>query len=209
VRAEIPVINQGSPSYVGKRAFDLLFASVLTVLLLPLMALVAVAIKLDSRGGALFRSPRIGRNGKPFGMLKFRTMVDGAHEHRDSLRHMSDAREGLFKLKSDPRVTRVGGFLRSTSLDELPQLFHVLSGTMSLVGPRPLPPEEDALIREHGMRDLIRPGMTGPWQIAGAWQIPLDEMVDLDDTYVTSWSFRTDLKLLVQTVRHVLRRRGV
>jgi lipopolysaccharide/colanic/teichoic acid biosynthesis glycosyltransferase len=187
----------------------LVFASLATILLLPLMALLAIAIKLDSRGPALFRSSRVGRDGEAFGMLKFRTMVDGAHEHRDSLRHMSDASDGLFKLKRDPRVTRIGGLLRSTSLDELPQLFHVLTGKMSLVGPRPLPPEEDTLIREHGLRDLIRPGMTGPWQIAGAWQVPLDEMVELDDAYITGWSLRTDLKLLLQTVLHVLRRRGV
>jgi lipopolysaccharide/colanic/teichoic acid biosynthesis glycosyltransferase len=192
-----------------KGALDIVVSLVAIVVLIPLFLAIAVIIRLDSPGPVFFRSPRVGRNGETFGMLKFRTMIVGADEQRDALRHMSEAPDGLFKLRSDPRFTRFGRKLRATSLDELPQLFHVLTGKMSLVGPRPLPPEEDALVQAAGLRMQARPGMTGPWQVAGSWRVPLVEMVELDNDYLTNWSLWTDVKLLARTVPHVLRRRGV
>jgi lipopolysaccharide/colanic/teichoic acid biosynthesis glycosyltransferase len=192
-----------------KRALDIVLSLLAMIVLAPLFLAITVIILLDSPGPVLFRSTRIGRNGEPFAMLKFRTMIVGADEQRDALRHLSEAPDGLFKLRSDPRFTRFGRKLRATSLDELPQLFQVLTGKMSLVGPRPLPPEEDALVQAAGLRMHSRPGMTGPWQVAGSWRVPLTEMVELDNDYLTNWSFWMDLKLLARTVPHILRRRGV
>jgi lipopolysaccharide/colanic/teichoic acid biosynthesis glycosyltransferase len=166
-------------------------------------------VKADSPGPILFRSARVGRNGEVFRMLKFRTMVVGADDQRDALRHLSDATPGLFKIENDPRITRFGALLRTTSLDELPQLFQVLNGRMSLVGPRPLPPEEDARIEGAAWRLHARPGITGPWQLAGSWRVSLPEMVKLDDEYLANWSVGRDLKLLLLTIRHVFRRGGV
>ena len=123
--------------------------------------------------------------------------------------HLSEAPDGLFKMQNDPRLTRVGRHLRSMSLDELPQLFQVLTGTMSLVGPRPLPPEEDALVDGETVRLQARPGLTGPWQLAGSWRVPLSVMVKMDDDYLANWSLWLDLRMLGGTVRHVVRRRGV
>lgn len=194
---------------IAKRACDLTLASLLLVIAAPLLLLIALVIKIDSPGAVLFRSPRIGRSGKPLGMLKFRTMVDRAHGQRDGLRHLSDAPVGVFKIRNDPRVTRVGSVLRRVSLDEIPQLWHVLTGEMSLVGPRPLPPEEDALIGHTEPRKLVRPGLTGPWQVAGSWRIPLDEMLRLEREYFRNWSMGSDLKLLAATVKYVLSGRGV
>jgi lipopolysaccharide/colanic/teichoic acid biosynthesis glycosyltransferase len=142
-------------------------------------------------------------------MLKFRTMVADADTHRDELRHLSEAPDGLFKIQNDPRLTRSGRYLRSTSLDELPQLLQVLTGTMSLVGPRPLPPEEDALVEHDALRRQARPGLTGPWQLAGSWRVPLSVMVKMDDDYLVNWSLWLDVKMMWRTVRHVIRRRGV
>jgi lipopolysaccharide/colanic/teichoic acid biosynthesis glycosyltransferase len=188
---------------------DLAIAFVAIVLLAPLFLAIALIILIDSPGPVFFRSLRVGRNGEQFGMLKFRTMVLGADEQRGSLRHLSEAPEGLFKIRSDPRFTRFGRRLRATSLDELPQLFQVLTGKMSLIGPRPLPPEEDALVEGAGLRMQARPGMTGPWQVAGSWRVPLAEMVQLDNDYLTNWSLWSDVKLLARTVPHIVRRRGV
>ena len=138
-----------------KRAVDIVVSLIAIVLLAPVMLVIAILVKLDTPGPVLFSSRRIGRNREPFMMLKFRTMVLDADSQRDHLRHLSEAPDGLFKIQNDPRLTRFGRYIRATSLDELPQLFQVLSGTMSLVGPRPLPPEEDALI---GLAATARPG---------------------------------------------------
>ncbi|MDX6615723.1 MAG: hypothetical protein QOD60_814 [Solirubrobacterales bacterium] len=192
-----------------KRGLDLLLAVLLLAVLLPVIALMAVLIKLDSPGPVFFRQRRIGRRGQQFGMLKFRTMVDGADDRKEELRHLNQAADGLFKIHEDPRITRVGRWLRKTSLDELPQLFQVLSGEMSIVGPRPLVPEEDAQI--HGpfrCRTEVRPGMTGPWQVAGSSQVPIDEMMELDRDYVENWTAWRDVSLIVQTIPHVVMRRG-
>jgi len=155
-----------------------------------------------------FGQPRVGKDGKAFEMLKFRTMVDGADAQRDPLAHLN-ATSGLVKLSNDPRVTRVGKFLRRTSLDELPQLLNVLNGEMSLVGPRPLVADEDALIEGHHRdRRNLTPGMTGPWQVLGPHRPPLAEMVKADYLYATNWSLWEDAKIIFRTLAHVAARRG-
>jgi exopolysaccharide biosynthesis polyprenyl glycosylphosphotransferase len=193
-----------------KRAFDLLGASLGLLAIAPLMLAFAIAIKLDSHGPVFFRQLRVGRHGRRFYMLKFRTMVEDAEQMKDALRDRNEAQEGLFKIAADPRVTRVGGFLRRTALDELPQLFNIFKGEMSLVGPRPLVVEEDERIEGwHRRRLELMPGMTGPWQILGPARVPLKEMVALDYLYVANWSLWTDVKILLRTVPHVLGRRGL
>jgi exopolysaccharide biosynthesis polyprenyl glycosylphosphotransferase len=193
-----------------KRAFDLLGASLGLLMLSPLMLAFAVAIKLDSRGPVFFRQLRVGRHGKRFYMLKFRTMIPDADALKDSLRHRNEAQEGLFKIADDPRVTRVGRFLRKSALDELPQLLNIVRGEMSLVGPRPLVIEEDERIEGwHRRRLELMPGMTGPWQILGPARVPLREMMGIDCLYVANWSLWTDVKILLRTVPHVLGRRGL
>jgi exopolysaccharide biosynthesis polyprenyl glycosylphosphotransferase len=191
-----------------KRAVDIVVAAGCLLAVAPLLVALAVAIKLDSRGPVLFRQPRIGRNGRGFGMLKFRSMVNDAEVMKDDLRALNEA-EGIFKIKDDPRITRVGRFLRRTSLDELPQLLTVLKGDMSLVGPRPLVPDEDAMIEGWQRRRLaVKPGMTGLWQIFGSARIPMREMVKIDYLYGANWSLWLDLKILFRTVPYILSRRG-
>ena len=166
-------------------------------------------IKLDSRGPVLFRQDRIGRDGKPFQMLKFRTMVQDADEHKDELRHFNQA-EGLFKIAKDPRITRVGSLLRRMSLDELPQLLNVMRGEMSLVGPRPLVIDEDSLLEGWRRRRLqLTPGMTGHWQILGSARLPLEEMARIDYLYVSNWSLWLDVKILLRTIPYVLSGKGL
>ncbi len=197
-------------SQMLKRALDLLGASLGLLAISPLMIAFALAIKLDSRGPVFFRQLRVGRHGRRFQMIKFRTMVDGADQMKDSLREHNEAQEGLFKIADDPRVTRMGRFLRITALDELPQLLNIVKGEMSLVGPRPLVIEEDERIEGwHRRRLELMPGMTGPWQILGPARVPLKEMVALDYLYVANWSLWTDVKILLRTVPHVLGRRGL
>ena len=172
------------------------------------MAIIAIAVRLDSPGPILFRQWRIGRDGEPFQIFKFRTMVDGADELKDQLRELNEA-DGLFKITDDPRITRVGRRLRRCSCDELPQLFNVLLGQMSLVGPRPLVADEDGRIlgvRRGRLR--LTPGMTGQWQISGSSRIPLEDMVKLDHLYVSNWTLWGDVKILLRTVPYVLSRRG-
>jgi exopolysaccharide biosynthesis polyprenyl glycosylphosphotransferase len=193
-----------------KRAFDLFGASAGLLAISPMLLVIALAIKLDSRGPVFFRQLRVGRHGKRFHMLKFRTMVDGADAMKDSLRDRNEAKEGLFKIAEDPRVTRVGRMLRKTALDELPQLLNVFKGEMSLVGPRPLVVEEDQRVEGwHRRRLELMPGMTGPWQILGPSRVPLREMVAIDYLYVANWSLWTDVKILLRTVPHVVGRRGL
>jgi lipopolysaccharide/colanic/teichoic acid biosynthesis glycosyltransferase len=183
-------------------------ATVALGLLAPLLALIAAAIELDSPGPVVFRQRRIGRHGGEFDLLKFRTMVEGADAMKAELEALNEA-EGLFKIASDPRITRLGGFLRRTHLDEVPQLVNVLRGEMSLVGPRPLVPDEDQTIEGwNRLRAHLWPGMTGYWQILGGPRIPLHEMVKIDHLYVANWSLWLDLKIMLRTVPHVLRRGG-
>jgi exopolysaccharide biosynthesis polyprenyl glycosylphosphotransferase len=197
-------------SAVVKRAFDLLGASLGLLAVAPLFAVVAVAIKLDSRGPVFFRQLRVGRHGKSFELLKFRTMIPDADSLKDSLRDLNEAQEGLFKIADDPRVTRVGKLLRRSALDELPQLLNIIRGEMSLVGPRPLVVDEDRCVEGWYRRRLeLMPGMTGPWQILGPARVPLNEMGAMDYLYVANWSLWGDLKILLRTVPHVLGRRGL
>jgi exopolysaccharide biosynthesis polyprenyl glycosylphosphotransferase len=193
-----------------KRAFDLLGASIMLLAVGPLMIAIAVAIKLDSRGPVFFRQLRVGRHGRRFQMLKFRTMVPDAEALKDSLRDRNEAQDGLFKIADDPRVTRVGRFLRKSALDELPQLLNIARGEMGLVGPRPLVIEEDRRIEGwHRRRLELTPGMTGPWQILGPSRSPLREMAVMDYLYVANWSLWSDVKILLRTVPHVLGRRSL
>jgi lipopolysaccharide/colanic/teichoic acid biosynthesis glycosyltransferase len=193
---------------VVKRATDILGAVAGMIVLSPVLAAIAIAVKLDSRGPVIFRQARVGRDGHAFWMLKFRTMVVGAESEKVRLLHRNEL-PGLFKVSDDPRITRVGRLLRRTSLDELPQLVNVLRGDMSLVGPRPLIVEEDSRITGWDRRRLqLTPGMTGPWQVTGQVRMPLEEMVKLDYLYVASWSLWGDVKLLLRTLDFVARRRG-
>ncbi len=193
-----------------KRAFDLLGALVGLLAVSPLLVVIAVAIKLDSRGPVFFRQQRVGRHGQRFRMLKFRTMVPDAEALKEGLRDRNEAQEGLFKIAADPRITRVGRLLRASALDELPQLWNIVVGEMSLVGPRPLVLDEDERIEGwHRRRLELMPGMTGPWQILGPSRVPLKEMVAIDYLYVANWSLWTDIKILLRTVPHVLGRHGL
>ncbi len=194
-----------------KRVIDVTASAVGLALLSPLLAFVALRIRLDSSGPVLFRQPRAGIDSSEFELLKFRTMVEGADEMREELRANDDqlAARKMLKLRRDPRVTSFGATLRRWSIDELPQLWNVLRGDMSLVGPRPLPLDEARHIDGHFAERLkMRPGITGPWQIHGRSDIPFDDMVKLDYMYVASWTMREDLRLLVRTVGAVFHGRG-
>jgi len=192
-----------------KRTVDVAGALLSLAVLSPLMALVALAIRLDSPGPVLFRQQRIGREGRAFSLIKFRTMVVGAEGQKEELRHLNEA-GGLFKIAADPRITRVGRWLRRTAVDELPQLVNVLRGEMSLVGPRPLVAEEDRrIVGWHRRRLNLKPGMTGHWQILGSARIPLEEMVQIDYLYVSNWSLWLDVKILLRTIPYVLGGRGM
>jgi exopolysaccharide biosynthesis polyprenyl glycosylphosphotransferase len=206
----LPQLRLGKSSRVLKRAFDLTASSLALFLLAPVLGAIALAIKLDSRGPVVYRQPRRGRSNSIFSIAKFRTMRVGAEQHREDVLHMNDVDGPLFKIKGeDPRVTRVGAFLRRTSLDELPQLWNVLRGHMSLVGPRPFVVYEADQITGWASRRLdTTPGITGLWQVLGRNDIPFDEMVKLDYLYVTNWSLWWDLKILGQTIPVVLGRRG-
>jgi lipopolysaccharide/colanic/teichoic acid biosynthesis glycosyltransferase len=196
-------------SAVIKRATDIIGSALGLLVLVPFGLLVALAIRIDTPGPVFFRQPRIGRSGRVFQMIKFRSMVATAEEQRANLESLNES-AGIFKLSNDPRVTRVGRLLRQTSLDELPQLINVLLGEMSLVGPRPLLPEEDRQVEgPHRTRLHLSPGMTGPWQVLGPLRPPLGEMVKLDYLYAANWSLWSDIKFILRTVPHVFGRRGV
>ncbi|MDP9346623.1 MAG: exopolysaccharide biosynthesis polyprenyl glycosylphosphotransferase [Actinomycetota bacterium] len=199
----------GHSSRVIKRATDLVGAAGALAAMAPVMAIVAAAIKLDSEGSLLFRQVRVGRDGQRFQIYKFRTMVSDAEDIKHELVGRNET-DGIFKIADDPRVTRVGNFLRKTSLDELPQLLNVFRGEMSLVGPRPLVVDEDAKVQgRHRRRLHLTPGMTGPWQILGSTRTPLSEMVKIDYLYVANWSLWNDVKIMIRTVPYMLRRGGL
>jgi exopolysaccharide biosynthesis polyprenyl glycosylphosphotransferase len=195
--------------FVVKRAFDLGAAGLILAVGLPLWLVIAAAIKLDSRGPAFYVDRRVGVGEQPFGMLKFRTMVMGADAMQVALEHRNEASGALFKIRDDPRVTRVGRVLRSLSLDELPQLVNVFRGQMSLVGPRPLPVRDHALLEDwHKARYHVLPGMTGLWQISGRSGLSFDDLVRLDFTYLENWSIWYDVSIIAKTIPAVLARRG-
>ena len=214
--AGLPLIHVETPRYegpklYGKRAFDLAAAGCLVLLLSPVLLVVAILVKVSDRGPVLFRQRRVGRNGRDFDMLKFRSMVVDAEARLANLsrQHDGPGNRVLFKMKSDPRVTPVGRVLRRLSLDELPQLFNVLRGEMSLVGPRPpLAREVEEYEERVHRRFLVKPGITGLWQVSGRSDLSWEESVRLDLYYVENWSITTDLAILWRTLRAVLGSRG-
>jgi exopolysaccharide biosynthesis polyprenyl glycosylphosphotransferase len=209
----LPRPSLGRSSVRLKRAFDLLLGVTALVVLSPVLLASALAIKLDSPGPVLFRQRRIGRGDRPFELLKFRSMRADADARKDAVAelnfHGGMNENGMFKIRDDPRVTRVGRILRRYSLDELPQFFNILRGEMSLVGPRPLIENEDRQIEGRFRRRLdLTPGLTGLWQANGRSEIPFEEMVNLDYLYVTNWTLWGDVKLLMRTCSAVVRGRG-
>jgi exopolysaccharide biosynthesis polyprenyl glycosylphosphotransferase len=209
----LPPLRLSRSSRLMKRAVDVTLSTIGLVLLAPVFAVVALAIKVDSRGPVFFRQTRMGADEKTFRIFKFRTMRVDAETIKHELAHLNmHAADGgdprMFKIPNDPRVTRIGSFLRRSRIDELPQLLNVLAGEMSLVGPRPLILEEDQHIVEWGRKRLnLRPGITGLWQALGASDIPFDEMVKLDYLYVTNWSMSEDFRLISRTVTSIVRPR--
>jgi len=210
----VPLFELRPPVFEGvdfvlKRTFDLVLSTVMVVVLSPLLVVIAIAIKLGSRGPVLYRSMRPGIGGFPFACLKFRTMIDGADAGQYDLEEHNEASGALFKMRSDPRLTTVGRALRRFSLDELPQLINVLRGQMSLVGPRPLPQRDyDRLEEWHMKRYLVMPGMTGLWQVSGRAELGFDDLVRLDFLYLERWSVFLDLTILVKTLPAVIWGRG-
>jgi exopolysaccharide biosynthesis polyprenyl glycosylphosphotransferase len=195
--------------YVLKRSFDFLGTVFLLLLLSPVLLAIAVAVLVSSRGPVLYRSVRPGIGGEPFSCFKFRTMRSDADQMQADLESLNEADGALFKIRDDPRQTRVGGWLRRYSLDELPQLFNVLAGQMSLVGPRPLPQRDFEQLEEwHKKRYLVLPGITGLWQVSGRSELDFDDLVRLDFLYLERWSIGLDLTILLKTVPAVITRRG-
>ncbi|HMC41506.1 MAG TPA: exopolysaccharide biosynthesis polyprenyl glycosylphosphotransferase [Acidimicrobiales bacterium] len=195
-------------SLPGKRIFDLVLASLALVAFAPVLAVVAIAIRLDDKGPVFYRQRRVGRQGRLFGMLKFRSMVVGADRLIIDLRHRNVTDGLLFKLRDDPRVTRVGRFIRRTSMDELPQLWNVIKGEMSLVGPRPLPVSPTEFGPIDNERHRVLPGITGYWQLAGGPGLTYQEMVKLDLAYIQNWSLWLDVRLLLRTIPALVYRHG-
>ena len=192
-----------------KKVFDVGVSLLGLLIGLPVWLLIALAIKLDSRGPVLYRDRRVGVGEREFGMLKFRTMVEGAAEQQLVLEERNEAAGALFKIRDDPRVTRVGRLLRAFSLDEVPQVLNVLRGEMSLVGPRPLPLRDYRQLEPwHRKRYHVLPGITGLWQISGRSSLTFDDLVRLDFYYIENWSVWLDITILVKTLPAVLGRRG-
>lgn len=192
----------------GKRVFDLVFASLALLIAAPVMAVTGLAVWLQDRGPVLYGQRRVGRGGKVFRMLKFRSMVEGADRMVIDLTEHNVTDGLLFKMENDPRVTRVGRFIRRLSIDELPQLLNVLRGEMSLVGPRPLPVDPDEFGALDGKRHSVPPGITGYWQVSGGPDLAYGEMVKLDLSYIQNWSLWLDLRLLARTVPALVHRHG-
>ncbi|HEY7794506.1 MAG TPA: sugar transferase [Gaiellaceae bacterium] len=199
----------GGADWAVKKAFDVVVSALAVVIGLPVWLLIALAIKLDSRGPVFFRDRRIGVGEREFGMLKFRTMVAGAEEQQLLLEERNEAGGALFKIRDDPRVTRVGRLLRRVSLDEIPQVLNVLRGEMSLVGPRPLPLRDFQQLEPwHRKRYHVLPGITGLWQISGRSDLTFDDLVRLDFYYIENWSIWLDITILVKTIPAVIQKRG-
>jgi exopolysaccharide biosynthesis polyprenyl glycosylphosphotransferase len=204
----LPYGGPGLAWQVAKRAFDIVVSAILLVVLAPLFALVALAIWAEDRGPALYRQARVGREGRSFTIWKFRSMVPGAESGNGELAQQNVTTGLLFKIENDPRVTKVGAIIRRFSVDELPQLVNVLHGDMSIVGPRPLPVDPHAFDERATRRHLVRPGLTGLWQVEGANALSYEDMVELDLAYVARWSMSLDLWLLARTLSAVLVRRS-
>jgi lipopolysaccharide/colanic/teichoic acid biosynthesis glycosyltransferase len=214
VEFRIPIAPALAARSAVKRSMDLAGSIGGLILLAPLLVLVGLLVRLESRGPVLFRQPRMGLKGRAFLCLKFRTMVPDAEQRLRDLEARNESAGGvLFKIKDDPRVTALGRFLRRTSLDELPQLWNVLVGEMSLVGPRPLQLRDSERLAEldpqgYARRLSVVPGITGPWQVAGRSNVDSDTMIRLDLDYVANWSTAADLQILVKTVAVVLGGKG-
>ncbi|KSZ60330.1 polyprenyl glycosylphosphotransferase [Rhodococcus pyridinivorans KG-16] len=212
--AGLPLIHVEKPSYhgakrSGKRIFDLVFASAALVALAPVFAVIALLIKLEDRGPIFYKAERIGIDGTPFGMIKFRSMVTNADKMVDTLLAQNEGAGPLFKMKDDPRVTRIGKVMRRFSIDELPQFLNVIRGEMSVVGPRPpLRREVEAYDGRVQRRLLVRPGVTGLWQVSGRSDLSWDESVRLDLSYVENWSMVSDVLIIGKTVKAVLASEG-
>lgn len=212
--AGLPLIHVTTPTLdggqrVAKRLFDVAVSGTMIFLTLPIMSVIAIAIKIESRGPIFFQQQRVGIEGKPFRMLKFRSMVVDAEDRLQELAHRNEGNGVLFKLRNDPRVTRIGKVLRKFSLDELPQLFNIFAGSMSLVGPRPpLPKEVEAYESDVRRRLLVKPGLTGLWQVSGRSNLSWQDSVRLDLYYVENWSLAGDLVIILRTVRAVLHSTG-
>jgi lipopolysaccharide/colanic/teichoic acid biosynthesis glycosyltransferase len=196
------------PVQTGKRAFDTVVTVFLLVLFSPVIAVTALAILVADGRPVLYRQLRVGLDGGQFTMLKFRSMRVGSHAQQRDLAHAATSNGLLFKVDNDPRVTTVGRFIRRTSIDELPQLWNVMRGDMSLVGPRPLPVDPSAFGPIDGSRHVVRPGITGLWQIKGRDRQDYDQMVELDLRYLATWSLADDAAILVRTVPALFRRAG-
>ena len=209
-----PLLHVEEPHFTGwrwvvKRVTDIVLTSIGLLIISPVMLAIAAGVKFQDGGPVIFRQARIGREGKPFTMLKFRSMVVDAEERKLELMEHNEGKGGLFKLSQDPRVTRLGQFLRSFSLDELPQLFNVLGGSMSLVGPRPhLASELAQMPSEASRRSLVTPGLTGLWQVSGRSDLEGDDAIRLDLRYVENWSLSLDLQILWKTISAVMAKRG-
>ena len=210
----LPLFELSPPAFAGadwalKRTFDVVVSAAVVLLGLPLWALIALAIKLDSRGPVLYRDRRIGLGEREFDMLKFRTMHVDAAARQPQLEELNEADGALFKIRDDPRVTRVGALLRRFSIDEVPQVLNVVRGEMSLVGPRPLPVRDFRRLEPwHRKRYLVLPGMTGLWQISGRASLSFDDLVRLDFYYLENWSIWLDITVLLKTIPAVFRARG-
>jgi exopolysaccharide biosynthesis polyprenyl glycosylphosphotransferase len=209
----IVTISSGPPDgwqLVAKRLLDMCASAALLLVLAPIFAIVALLIKLESTGPVFFRQERVGLNKRRFRVFKFRTMVDGAENQQQTLESFNEASGPVFKIKADPRITSFGKFLRRYSIDELPQLYNVLKGEMSLVGPRPLPVRDVERIdaRWHRRRFSVKPGVTCLWQVNGRSDVGFSDWVRMDLEYIDQWSLGLDMKILIKTVPTVLKGSG-
>jgi exopolysaccharide biosynthesis polyprenyl glycosylphosphotransferase len=203
-------ISGRSLGYLVKRAADLLVSLMALIILSPLFLLITLLIRVSSPGPAFFVQERIGYRGRRINIIKFRTMVVNAEFLKEGLQSLNEVDGPVFKIKRDPRITAIGGLLRKTSLDELPQLFNVLSGQMSLVGPRPLPTREALQCTGwQARRQEMKPGLTCLWQISGRNSLSFDEWMKLDLQYIDNWSLWLDLKIILQTIPEVIAARGM
>lgn len=209
----IVTIRSGPPDgwqLLAKRLIDICGSAFLLLAMAPLLMIVTVLIKLDSPGSVFYKQERVGLNKRRFRVFKFRTMVDGAEKQQPILERLNEAAGPVFKIKADPRITRIGKFLRRFSIDELPQLFNVLRGEMSLVGPRPLPVRDIERIdaQWHKRRLSVKPGVTCLWQVNGRSDVSFDHWVRMDLEYIDKWSLGLDMKILVKTIPAVLKGSG-